>query len=159
MPTRLVNTRSDRVVEYALPEEIAPPERTYPTKDAKAIAEREAGRRKRLLDTLNKSRRWKRTDRPVERVTARQRDEARREAERRRIEAEVRAEFEQRLETERAKARLASGGSATGAVASSEPSTAEVRAWAREHGYEVPARGKLPDDVVAAYKAAHEGGE
>lgn len=35
-----------------------------------------------------------------------------------------------------------------------EPKPADVRAWAREQGIEVPARGKLPDEVVEQYKAA-----
>lgn len=34
-----------------------------------------------------------------------------------------------------------------------EPSPAEVRAWLREQGRPVPRRGRLPDDVVDAYKA------
>ncbi|GAA1766149.1 Lsr2 dimerization domain-containing protein [Streptomonospora arabica] len=36
-----------------------------------------------------------------------------------------------------------------------EPSTREVRAWARENGMDVPSRGRVPDEVVAAYKRAH----
>jgi hypothetical protein len=38
-----------------------------------------------------------------------------------------------------------------------DPSAKEVRAWAREVGHDVPARGKLPDDLIAAYKRAHGG--
>lgn len=34
------------------------------------------------------------------------------------------------------------------------PRPAEVRAWAKETGVEVPEKGKIPDDVVEAYKAA-----
>lgn len=33
---------------------------------------------------------------------------------------------------------------------------ADVRAWAREQGIDVPARGKLPDEVIAAYQAAQQ---
>lgn len=36
-----------------------------------------------------------------------------------------------------------------------EPHAKDVRAWAVENGIEVPARGKLPTEVVGAYKAAH----
>ena len=38
-----------------------------------------------------------------------------------------------------------------------EPSTAEVRAWARATGLAVPARGKLRPEVWAAWRAAHRG--
>lgn len=37
------------------------------------------------------------------------------------------------------------------------PEAKAVRAWAREEGIDVPARGKVPDDVVAAYQAAQNG--
>lgn len=36
-----------------------------------------------------------------------------------------------------------------------EPSASDVRAWARDHGYDVSARGRIPADVRAAYDAAH----
>ena len=36
-----------------------------------------------------------------------------------------------------------------------EVRTSDVRAWAREHGYDVSARGRVPADVHAAYDAAH----
>lgn len=36
-----------------------------------------------------------------------------------------------------------------------EPSDADVRAWAREHDIEAPARGRLPADLLAKYRAAH----
>jgi hypothetical protein len=38
-----------------------------------------------------------------------------------------------------------------------EPSTAEVRAWARAAGLTVPDRGKLRPDIWAAWRNAHEG--
>jgi hypothetical protein len=38
-----------------------------------------------------------------------------------------------------------------------EPSTAEVRAWARATGLAVPGRGKLRPEVWAAWRAAHPG--
>lgn len=34
------------------------------------------------------------------------------------------------------------------------PSAAKVRAWAKAEGLDVPARGPMPDDVIAAYQAA-----
>src|SRR5688572_7720336 len=43
----------------------------------------------------------------------------------------------------------ASGGSADGA------SAAEVRAWARENGWDVPERGRVSAEVRDAYAAAH----
>ena len=36
-----------------------------------------------------------------------------------------------------------------------EPNPADVRAWARENGYEVSSRGRIPADVLQAYGAAH----
>lgn len=35
-------------------------------------------------------------------------------------------------------------------------STAQIRAWARDNGFDVPTRGRLPQDVTDAYKAAHK---
>lgn len=155
MPRRLLNTLTGRVVEYAEPEEIAPPHRSYASKDEKAQVEYTATRRKRLLDTLSKSRRWQTTTRPVSNETQRQRDEARHQSERRRIEAQVRAEYEQKLENERARMerQLAAQGPDTGG-ARPEPSQAELRTWARENGHEVPSRGRIPDEVITAYQQA-----
>lgn len=44
-------------------------------------------------------------------------------------------------------------------AAPAEPTAREVRAWAREQDppIEVPSRGKIPEDVVAAYKREHGG--
>lgn len=160
MPIRLENTHTGRVTEMALPEEIAPPDRTYPTKDAKAAAERDAGRQRRLLDTLRKSKRYRVTDKPVTLSTERQRTQARLEGERRRMEAELRAEYERELELEKAKLRREAGvqGDDSEQEDTPEPSAAQVRVWAKDNGHEVPARGTIPADVVAAYKAAHSGG-
>lgn len=36
------------------------------------------------------------------------------------------------------------------------PAAKDVRAWAKEKGIEVPARGALPEAVVAQYVAAHQ---
>ena len=38
-----------------------------------------------------------------------------------------------------------------------EPSTAEVRAWARAAGLAIPGRGKLRPEIWAAWRAAHRG--
>ena len=40
-------------------------------------------------------------------------------------------------------------------AANSGPSAAEVRAWARENGWDVPDRGRVSADVRQAYDAAH----
>jgi hypothetical protein len=36
-------------------------------------------------------------------------------------------------------------------------SPAQIREWARENGYEVNERGRIPANIVAAYRAAHGG--
>ena len=41
-------------------------------------------------------------------------------------------------------------GAAAGGVAARD-----VRAWARDNGYDLPDRGRIPADVQAAYAAAH----
>lgn len=38
------------------------------------------------------------------------------------------------------------------------PSTSEIRAWARDQGYDVNTKGALPANVMAAWDAAHPGG-
>ena len=49
-----------------------------------------------------------------------------------------------------------SGGSARGVRAGDEgPSAADIRAWARENGYDVPKRGRVSAEVREAYAAAH----
>lgn len=40
-------------------------------------------------------------------------------------------------------------------VSTGEPNAADVRAWARENGYDVSTRGRVPADVLQAYAAAH----
>ncbi|HWJ66345.1 MAG TPA: Lsr2 family protein [Nocardioides sp.] len=48
------------------------------------------------------------------------------------------------------------GGRATAAAASgSGASASDIRAWARENGYDVPARGRIPADVRQAFDAAN----
>ena len=41
------------------------------------------------------------------------------------------------------------------AAAPGSPSPKEIRNWAIEAGYEVPARGRLPQSLVDEYAAAH----
>jgi hypothetical protein len=41
------------------------------------------------------------------------------------------------------------------AGSSSGPSAADVRAWARENGFDVPDRGRVSAEVRQAYDAAH----
>ena len=47
-----------------------------------------------------------------------------------------------------------SSGSASSA-ASNGPAPAEIRAWARENGFDVPERGRVSAEVRDAYSAAH----
>jgi hypothetical protein len=36
-----------------------------------------------------------------------------------------------------------------------EPKAAEIRAWAKENSLAVPAKGRIPADLVEAYRNAH----
>ncbi len=47
-------------------------------------------------------------------------------------------------------------GDDAGATGAPEPDTAEVRAWARDAGIDVPVRGRLKPSVWAAWQAAHQ---
>ncbi len=50
------------------------------------------------------------------------------------------------------------GGGASGSRrrrSSDRGNAAEIRAWARENGYDVPERGRIPADINSAYAAAH----
>jgi hypothetical protein len=40
-------------------------------------------------------------------------------------------------------------------AATSGPSAADVRSWAKENGHSVPERGRIPGDVRAAFDAAN----
>jgi hypothetical protein len=40
-----------------------------------------------------------------------------------------------------------------------EPAAKDIRAWAKEQGIEVPARGKLAPELVEQLKAAHAAGD
>jgi hypothetical protein len=41
------------------------------------------------------------------------------------------------------------------AAGTGEPSTADIRAWARDQGYEVASSGKISQEIVDAYHEAH----
>lgn len=45
-------------------------------------------------------------------------------------------------------------GTRPGAAAASGPSAAEIRAWARENGFDVPERGRVSSEVREAFLAA-----
>lgn len=47
------------------------------------------------------------------------------------------------------------GGRGKGRVAVSSPDTAKIRAWAKENGYDVNDRGRVPATVKAAYEDAN----
>jgi hypothetical protein len=47
------------------------------------------------------------------------------------------------------------GGRRRGRGAASGPSPADIRAWARENGFDVPDRGRVSSEVREAYLAAH----
>jgi len=54
--------------------------------------------------------------------------------------------------------RKVGGGRKSGrraSAAAAGPSAKDVRAWARDNGYNLPDRGRIPGDVQAAYAAAH----
>jgi hypothetical protein len=62
----------------------------------------------------------------------------------------------------RAGGRRRSAGSSSGRASSSRsssaasgPTAAEIRAWARENGWDVPDRGRVSAEVRDAYAAAH----
>jgi hypothetical protein len=51
--------------------------------------------------------------------------------------------------------RRRSAGGRRSVASTSGPSAAEIRAWARENGYDVPERGRVSAEVREAYAAAH----
>lgn len=51
--------------------------------------------------------------------------------------------------------RVAAGGRRSARTSGASTSANEIRAWAREQGMEVSDRGRVRDDVKAAYEAAH----
>ncbi|WP_304452903.1 histone-like nucleoid-structuring protein Lsr2 [Nocardiopsis sp. YSL2] len=46
----------------------------------------------------------------------------------------------------------------TDGAPAAEPTAKEVRAWCKDKNIDVPPRGRIPDDVMAAYRRAHGGG-
>ncbi|MFC8042912.1 Lsr2 family protein [Nocardia sp. NPDC057353] len=53
-----------------------------------------------------------------------------------------------------ARSRNNAGG---GRSAASREDVAAIRAWAKENGHEISARGRVPSEIVAAYRAAQSG--
>jgi hypothetical protein len=51
--------------------------------------------------------------------------------------------------------RGSAAGSGSSVSSSDRERTAQIRAWAREQGLKVNARGRVPNEVVQAYQAAH----
>ncbi|KHL19285.1 Lsr2 protein [Mumia flava] len=58
-------------------------------------------------------------------------------------------------EARRVGGRRRSGSSRRGKASAGAGSAADVRAWARENGYEVSDRGRVPEEIRAAYDAAN----
>ena len=52
-------------------------------------------------------------------------------------------------------ARKAAGRRRGGRGGSNGPSPADIRAWARDNGFDVPDRGRVSSEVREAYAAAH----
>jgi len=46
--------------------------------------------------------------------------------------------------------------SASNGSKSSIDQTADIRVWARQNGYEVGDRGRMPEEVISAYNKAHQ---
>ncbi|WP_422785724.1 histone-like nucleoid-structuring protein Lsr2 [Pseudonocardia spirodelae] len=57
----------------------------------------------------------------------------------------------------RAAAPAATGSGASGSDAATREHNREVRAWARENGWTLSERGRIPSEVVEAHRRAHEG--
>jgi hypothetical protein len=55
--------------------------------------------------------------------------------------------------------RAQRAGHAPARTAASRQYSAEMRAWATEHGYAIKERGRVPVEVVQAYEEARQGGE
>ena len=55
----------------------------------------------------------------------------------------------------RGTSKSAANGVRRGTAAGTGPSAAEIRAWARENGHDVPERGRVSAEVREAYAAAH----
>jgi len=55
--------------------------------------------------------------------------------------------------------RAQRAGHAPTRTAASRQYSAEMRAWATEHGYAIKERGRVPVEVVQAYEEARQGGE
>lgn len=51
--------------------------------------------------------------------------------------------------------RLVAQAASNGSKASIDQ-TADIRVWARQNGYQVGDRGRMPEEAIAAYNKAHE---
>jgi hypothetical protein len=72
------------------------------------------------------------------------------------LNAEHAAKLREALAPYVAHARPASGrGRRSAGKATGGPAPAEIRAWARENGFDVPDRGRVSAEVREAYAAAH----
>lgn len=70
--------------------------------------------------------------------------------------AQLRAALEPYLAAGRRTQRAAIGRpAATPKRANRNPDTASIRTWAGEHGYTLSDRGRIPADVIEAYRTAH----
>ncbi|WP_354641208.1 histone-like nucleoid-structuring protein Lsr2 [Kitasatospora camelliae] len=47
------------------------------------------------------------------------------------------------------------GGRGAGRASAGQPDTAKIRNWAKENGYQVNDRGRVPSDIRAAYEKAN----
>ncbi len=67
------------------------------------------------------------------------------------------AKFERDISkyTSRATKLAATGGAAADGRARTPNRTQVIRQWARDNGYDISARGRIPADVVAAFDAEH----
>jgi hypothetical protein len=69
------------------------------------------------------------------------------------------AAAESRTGGARAARRSSTGKRARSGASKARPaSTSTVRAWARENGYDIASRGRVPADVVAAYRKSQSSG-
>lgn len=165
MPLTYHNTRTGRTVKVPTPEEAA----------AKSSAPKRARRRQeKLLTALSESNRWVAVDgsgqaqRPAAHATGP--DAGAQHGPDVTVSGRL-AETREPVRHERTPAEdsgaehpSAPGDAPTDTGPSTEPETApepsigDVRAWAKEQGIEVSARGRISEDVVEAYKAAHTSG-
>ncbi|MBS1906990.1 MAG: Lsr2 family protein [Actinobacteria bacterium] len=71
--------------------------------------------------------------------------------------AELRAALAPYVSAARRTQRAGGGGRpvAAGKRPNRNPETSSIRSWAGENGYKLSERGRIPADVIEAYRAAH----